>query len=264
MNGRVRRAATADWPLAAVSLRSESRSFKQRAGQWFFAHMPITHFLFDQIRVEINAGILRWKYRLLPWRWLQLRRLRRETGFRVNVACGPYVLSGLVNLDLFACSPDVVAWDCRWSLPFAPGSVAGIRAEQYVEHLEPREELPAFLKACLGALKPGGVLRMIVPDTERFLRAYCRDDLGGFRELAVPEPFPRDLPTRMDVVNHIFHQWHEHRWGYDFETLAHRVLAAGFARAEKMTYRQSLDPPLAEDRAEHAPYSLYVDAVKGN
>ena len=29
---------------------------------------------------------------------------------------------------------------------------------------------------------------------------------SGFRALAVPNPFPEDLPTRMDVVNHVFHR----------------------------------------------------------
>jgi hypothetical protein len=66
----------------------------------------------------------------------------------------------------------------------------------------------------------------------------------------------------MDVVNHVFHQWHEHRWAYDFETLAHRLRAAGFLRVERMAYRRSIDPRLACDRTVHAPYSLYVDAVK--
>jgi hypothetical protein len=66
----------------------------------------------------------------------------------------------------------------------------------------------------------------------------------------------------MDVVNHIFHQWHEHRWAYDFETLTHRLNVAGFTRVKQMQYRTSLLPVLAQDRDVHAPYSLYVDAVK--
>jgi predicted SAM-dependent methyltransferase len=111
-------------------------------------------------------------------------------------------------------------------------------------------------------LVAGGILRIIVPDAERFLRAYCHPDLSLFVGLAVPFPFPEDLPTRMDVVNHTFHQWHEHRWGYDFETLCHRLKQCGFRRIEKMGYGRSLHPKLASDREEHAAYSLYVDARK--
>ena len=62
------------------------------------------------------------------------------------------------------------------------------------------------------ALEPDMVFR-IGSMTKQFT-ALTED---GLLRIIVPEPFPEDLPTRMDVVNHIFHQWHEHRWGYDFE-----------------------------------------------
>ena len=237
-------------------------TLKQRFGRWLFARMPITRFLFDQLRVEANAALMRLGNVMLPWRRRRLSALRRAGGLRVNVACGPHVLPGFANIDLFPCRREVIGWDCRRDLPLPDGSALGIRVEQFVEHLEPREELPAFLRDCRRALGAGGVLRLIVPDAERYLRAYCRDDLGGFHDLAVPDPFPADLPTRMDVVNHVFHQWHEHRWGYDFETLAHRLRAAGFTRIERAEYKTSLDPELAQDRDEHAPYSLYVEAVR--
>ena len=142
------------------------------------------------------------------------------------------------------------------------GAADGIRAEHFVEHLEPREELPVFLAEAHRALRPGGVLRLIVPDAERYLRAYCRGDRQGFDELGVPDPLPDDLPTPLDVISHMFHQWHEHRWGYDFESLAHRLRLAGFAVVERAEYAKGRDWKLARDLAEHAPYSLYVDAVK--
>ena len=235
---------------------------KQRVGQVVFRHMPVTRFLFDQIRREANARAVRIGNVVLPWRRSRIRRLRRERDVLVNVACGPFLLPGFVNLDVFAVSRDVVLWDCRTSLPLADGACRGVRVEQFLEHLETREELPAFLSDVRRVLRPGGVLRVIVPDAERYLRAYCRSDLTGFRELGVPDKFPPDLPTRMDIINHTFHQWEEHRWGYDFETLAHRLGAAGFACIRKMAFGKSVEPMLARDRAQHAPYSLYVDAVK--
>jgi len=237
-------------------------TFKQRIGKWIFSWSPITRFLLDQIRFELRAGQVRMENLLLPWHRRRLRNLRKESHLRANVGCGPHILDGFVNLDLYPTRANVVTWDCRKRLPFGDSALIGIRVEQFLEHLECKEELPAFLRDCLRVLQPGGVLRVIVPDAERFLRAYCRGDLDGFRELAVPDPFPDDLPTRMDVVNHIFHQWHEHRWGYDLETLAHRLTRAGFERVERMSYQCSIDPLLAQDREEHSPYSLYVDGVK--
>jgi predicted SAM-dependent methyltransferase len=237
-------------------------TLKQRIGKWLFPRLPITRFLFDILRDEVAARIVRAKNVSLPGRRRRLSRLRAQRELYINVACGPQVLPDFVNLDLRPARREVIAWDGRRSLPLADGAARGIRVEQFVEHLETHEELPAFLRDCHRALAPGGVLRVIVPDAERYLHAYCRPDLSGFRELEVPDPFPDDLPTRMDVINHVFHQWHEHRWAYDFETLAHRLTAAGFGAVERSRFRCSHDARLAQDRDVHAPYSLYVEAIR--
>jgi len=234
---------------------------KQRFGQWLFPRLPITRWLFDILRDEANAGMTTAINAVSPSRRRRVRALHAQRALLVNVACGPHVLDGYVNVDLHAASSRVIAWDCRRSLPLADGSAAGIRAEQFVEHLETREELPQFLRDCHRALQDGGVLRVIVPDAERYLHAYCCGGFAGFHDLGWTR-LPDDLPTRMDLVNHVFHQWQEHRWAYDFETLKHRLTAAGFATVEKRRFRDSTLPALAEDRDVHAPYSLYVDATK--
>jgi hypothetical protein len=64
----------------------------------------------------------------------------------------------------------------------------------------------------------------------------------------------------MDIINHVFHQWGEHKWAYDFQTLAHRLRAAGFQAIELAEFQKSCDAALASDRDVHAPYSLYVEA----
>jgi predicted SAM-dependent methyltransferase len=237
-------------------------TLKQRAGRWLFPRLPITRFLFDQLRLEANAAATGVQNRLRPSRRRALQRLRELRDVWVNVACGPEILDGFVNLDLLPADPRVVRWDCRRTLPLADGAAAGIRVEQFVEHLEPRQELPAFLSESLRVLRPGGALRVIVPDAERYLHAYCAGGLDGFRDLEVPIPFPDDLPTRMDVINHVFHQWHEHRWAYDFETLRHRLTSAGFVDVQKMRFGVSRSPQLGRDCPVHAAYSLYVEAFR--
>lgn len=237
-------------------------SVKQRLGRWLIPRLPVTRFTFDLLRLELNRLRVNVGWALSPARRYQLRRLRSLRGVYANVASAGYLLDGFIHLDLFGGAPEVIRWDCSRSLPFADEACKGIRAEHFVEHIEPREDLPRFLRDCRRALEPGGVLRIIVPDVERYLRAYAGGGGDGFAELGWKEPLPDDLPTRMDVVNHAFHQWHEHRWGYDFETLEHRLRRAGFSRVEKKRFGESLDPKLAQDLPGHAPYSLYVDAVK--
>jgi len=237
-------------------------TIKQRIGQVLFRHLPIARFLFDQLRVEMNGRWATFENKVYPSRRRLLANLRRQKGHLVNVACGPQVLADFVNVDLFRANKAVVKWDCRRSLPFADGSVAGIRVEHFVEHLEVREELTDFLSDCHRILQPHGVLRVIVPDAEKYLRAYCDGGLNGFALLNVSMPLPADLPTRMDVVNHVFHQGHEHRWGYDFENLSDRLKRAGFLQIRRTAFGQSTLPPLACDREVHKPYSLYVEASR--
>ncbi|GMR24179.1 MAG: hypothetical protein BMS9Abin37_2693 [Acidobacteriota bacterium] len=240
-------------------------TWKHRLGEWIYTRFRVTRFFVELVRTEVNATVVAFKNTVLPGRRRRLRKLRGLKGARVNVASGPFVLPGFVNLDLLSSHPDVIEYDCRWSLPFTDATVTGIRVEHFLEHLEPRQEVPAFLAECHRVLGTEGVVRIVVPDAERYVRAYCRegpDRLDAFGALGVPSPFPEDLPTPMDIVNHTFHQWHEHRWGYDFETLEHRLSQAGFSNVERMEYQRSLDDELAADRDEHAPYSLYVDAIK--
>ena len=239
-----------------------AETLKHRVGPSILRRFGITRFVFELLRQEYACWTAELRNRITPRRRRRLRRLRQLDDALVNVACGPSVLPGFVNLDLRHKDPNVVICDCRRSLPLGDESARGILVEHFAEHLEPREEFPMFLSDCYRVLKPDGVLRVIVPDAEKYLRAYCQPGLDGFYRLTSPVPFPDDLPTRMDLVNHVFHQWHEHRWGYDFETMAHRLSAAGFRDIQRMTFRQSLRPELAADREVHAPYSLYVDAVK--
>jgi len=224
--------------------------------------LGISRSLLWALRTEGEAAVVRWQSR---WWWparRRLRQLRQQRELLVNVGSGPFVIDGFVNLELRAYHDDVVRWDCRRSLPFTDASCAGIRIEHFVEHLDPRDELPALLADCYRSLQPGGVLRIIVPDTARYLRAYLDDDRVAFHRLAVPDPLPDDLPTPLDIVNHVFHQWHEHRWAYDWPSLSWRLQAAGFADLELSTFQHSRLPALAQDRDEHAVYSMYVDAVK--
>jgi predicted SAM-dependent methyltransferase len=236
-------------------------TLKQRVGQWLFRHLPITRALFDQLRVEVNvAGI--YAENALPAARSRLRALRERRDLLANVACGPQVCAGFVNIDIFRAHPDVVRFDCRRHLPFADRSVRGLKAEHFVEHLDPREDLPAFLAECRRVLAPDGVLRIAVPDAGRYLRAYCDGSREAFAALGVTA-WPADLPTRMDLVNHVFHQWSEHRWAYDEETLVDRLRRAGFAQVERAAYRTSRLAALGDaDLAVHQAYSLYVEACQ--
>jgi len=239
-----------------------SLTVKQRMGRVLFPRMPITRFLFDQLRVEANAAVAWMETSMAPGVRRRLKAIRNARGLLVNVACGPQAVDGFLNIDLFPARPEVLRWDCRRGLPLSEGSARGIKIEHFVEHLETREELPLVLNACHRALAPGGVLRIAVPDAERFIRAYCNGGPSLYAELGLAE-LPSDLPTKIDVLNNVFHQGHEHRWGYDYVALADRLSRAGFSTIERSSFGNSRLPELGlADLPMHEPYSLYVEAVR--
>ena len=82
---------------------------------------------------------------------------------KINVGCGEAKLAGYDNRDIKAGQP------C-YPLPFPDGSVDEVRASHVLEHLTFREASEA-LRDWFRVLKPGGVIRVAVPDVRKCLAA---------------------------------------------------------------------------------------------
>jgi predicted SAM-dependent methyltransferase len=117
-------------------------------------------------------------------------------------------------------------------------------------------------------LQPGGVLRIIVPDAERYLRAYCD---GGWDTLAQLRPldagridrfFGCRYRTKLELINQVFRQGHAHKYAYDYETLEFLLHRYGFSQVERREFGQSRLAELFIDQPRRASESLYVEAVK--
>ena len=90
----------------------------------------------------------------------------------LNIGCGSHFHGDWVNLDVAPRDSAVLAHDVtQHPLPFADGTFDAVYHSHVLEHL-PKTEAPVFLKECLRVLKPGGVLRIAVPDLERICRLY--------------------------------------------------------------------------------------------
>jgi predicted SAM-dependent methyltransferase len=237
-------------------------TLKRRLGRWLTRLLGLSPDLVFALRFEANCRWCRWRNALSPAYRRKVAALRAQRGLSLNVGSGGRGLPGWLNTDAVGHPSDqTFPCDVRRGIPLTDGSVARILAEHVVEHLNFRHELPSVLREFRRVLQPGGRLRIIVPDGRRFAEAYVRDDPAAWAALGL-EPFPADMPTPMAMLNHVFHQGGEHHFAYDFETLAWALRAAGFAGVERSAFGASGDPALAIDRQEHAPYSLYVEAVK--
>jgi predicted SAM-dependent methyltransferase len=213
---------------------------------------------------ELNLAWRRWTTRAA--------RVRKSYDGRrdllVNIGCGERGKPGWENVDLFQ-SPRVnCVCDCRKGLPFGDNAVKGIFTEHFFEHIDYTEEVPFFLSECHRVLRPGGVIRIIVPDAEKYVRAYCAE---GWEELVSVRPLNRDhsdvhfgskFNTKMEVLNAMFRQYFEHKFAYDFSTLEFVMRRYGFSDIHNQRFGKSALPELAIDSPDRASESLYVDAVK--
>ena len=89
----------------------------------------------------------------------------------LNFGCGTTLHPEWVNLDSSAISPGVLAHDLRRGLPFSPDSFDAAYGSHVLEHLEPDAAL-RLLGECYRILRPGGILRIVVPDLEAIARLY--------------------------------------------------------------------------------------------
>lgn len=89
----------------------------------------------------------------------------------LNLGCGQCSRPGWINMDFHAASADVLAYDLRLGIPFADDSFDVVYHSHVLEHFS-RSQAVFFLRECFRVLRPGGLLRMAVPDLENIARAY--------------------------------------------------------------------------------------------
>jgi predicted SAM-dependent methyltransferase len=187
------------------------------------------------------------------------RSLHWDTPLRMNLGCGPNPRAGWLNVDLVPGAD--LTLDIRRPLPFPDASCAEIYAEHVLEHLAYPGEVEQVLADWFRVLARGGTVSLGVPDTESALRAYVSGDDGYFAWCRT-QPWHRDwVRTRLDTINYLFRQQsptfgEAHLYAYDFETLAERLVAAGFVDVTQRPFDPTFD---SEDRRIG---TLYVRATK--
>lgn len=97
----------------------------------------------------------------------------------VNLGCGQRYRAGWLNFDLNPSSPEVTRCDLSRGIPLADASCDLVYLSHVLEHLK-QGEARAFLLDCFRVLKPGGVIRVAVPDLEQICRLYLESlELSG-------------------------------------------------------------------------------------
>lgn len=154
--------------------------------------------------------------------------LGEHTVIKLNIGCGTDYKKGWINIDNNSDNNIKegrldLNWDLRNPLPFDNDSVDFIFNEHFFEHLEV-EEAKSVIPDLMRVLKPGGVLRIAMPDLEDSIKMYQDKN---WRKKAFLKKFGLEfVKTRAEMINMHF-RWWGHKWLYDYEEFKRRLNEVG-------------------------------------
>lgn len=91
----------------------------------------------------------------------------------LNLGCGYKFHKEWINVDMTSNSPYVKAHNLLKGIPFRNNQFDVIYHSQVLEHF-PKEKAPSFVGECFRVLKPGGIMRVVVPDLENIVNEYLK------------------------------------------------------------------------------------------
>ena len=173
--------------------------------------------------------------------------------------------------------PARVTMNLAWGLPFPAGSARYVYFALALEHFYYEHHARAILVDIRRTLAPGGVLRVVVPDLEKYIRAYAAGDEAFFTRHRALWPWAQHMHTPIDYLLGMAGAgmgrgpggFFDHKTGYDFAALSRLLAAAGFSSVVRRDYMQSDHPALRLDHTSHdASYAhddqnlnLFVEAT---
>ena len=100
-------------------------------------------------------------------------RLQGYDMTKLNIGCGDRYAKGWVNVDFHPCGRSVARVNILRGLPYSAESFDAVYSSHVLEHF-PRETSLRLLLEMRRVLKPGGIVRVVVPDLEETCREYLR------------------------------------------------------------------------------------------
>lgn len=92
---------------------------------------------------------------------------------KLNIGCGSRFSPQWENIDVYSCSPEVRRVNLLGRFPYPDNHFDAAYSSHVLEHFTPAQARHLISEA-FRVLKPGGVLRTVVPDLEATCREYLR------------------------------------------------------------------------------------------
>ncbi len=179
----------------------------------------------------------------------------------LHLGCGPKYLDGFINIDANPLHSVDLWLDVRNGLPFPSNSVDSIYSTHMFEHFF-EAELRRILRECFRVLKPGGGVRLIVPNLAGAIQAYAEQRTEWFEDR-----FPHHFDSLGGRFSNFLFCDGQHRTAFDFDYMDEVLQKAGFQQVEKSREGDSKlygdkVPSYGPGEPQELAHSLYVEAFK--
>jgi predicted SAM-dependent methyltransferase len=175
---------------------------------------------------------------------------------RLNWGCGNWAVPGWINSDIKEGPGIDISCDIRDGLPLEEDSIDYIMAAHALPEI-PYQDLVPTLTELRRVLKPGGVLRLSLPDLLKGVAAYERNDADYF---LIPDEEAKKIGAKL-IVQLIWYGYSRTLFTSDF--IEEMLIKAGFNQVNHCRYQETKSghSEIVElDNRENE--SLFVEAVK--
>jgi predicted SAM-dependent methyltransferase len=175
---------------------------------------------------------------------------------RLNWGCGPQPPEDWINSDILSGPGIDISADIRTGLPITSGSIQYITSIHALQDLPYLDVLPA-LRELARILEPEGVLRLGLPDLDRAIQAYLRNDAAYFY-------IKDDEVTTIAGKFVVQMTWYgENRMMFTFEFIRELLLNAGFRAVVRCTLGETASKYREIVTMDNRPReTLFVEAWK--
>lgn len=217
--------------------------------QWWQSKMPQNHtvveyddFCKGNLLLNVPAGD---------------HKIKFNFGSFINMFYNGWINTDVLNMEQFASKYKYkfIQVDATRSLPFLDESIDLAYSSHMLEHLSFKDGLN-FLKECFRCMKKGSTLRIAVPDAEKLINYYQKNEMNTFDELN--EGCAKSELETQKLWAFLFEG---HKIAYDFKGMKKLGEKAGFV-VEKKYFNQGHEQIVKETIDMFPDISLYVEMKK--